>query len=288
MRTLTLLGTVAAALAVAAPTQAAVTKTVTIKTGGFTPKNVTIATGDSIKWVNSDTVNRQVVATGGQFASPVIAPKGSWTRRFDVAGTFNYRDVFKSAQTGRITVTGPPPSVSLAATAPIVAFGDTATLGGKVSDGKAGEQVTIWGKPYGSVSYVQLGVVLTGDTGLWSYAVKPELLTNYQVQWKNLKSAEIQLGVEPKLVLKRVGAWFVARIFANRSFKNRWVYVQRRSALGQWVNVRKVVFGTASAQRFKVSALPDGLSRVRLFMTVNQAGVGYLATDSNTLLVRRG
>ncbi len=144
MRTLTLLGTVAAALAVAAPTQAAVTKTVTIKTGGFTPKNVTIATGDSIKWVNSDTVNRQVVATGGQFASPVIAPKGSWTRRFDIAGTFNYRDVFKSAQTGRITVTGPPPSVSLAATAPIVAYGDTATLGGKVSErqgGRAGDDL---------------------------------------------------------------------------------------------------------------------------------------------------
>ena len=45
MRTLTLFGTVVAALAVAAPAHAAVTKTVTIKTGGFNPKNVTIATG---------------------------------------------------------------------------------------------------------------------------------------------------------------------------------------------------------------------------------------------------
>jgi plastocyanin len=288
MRTLKLLGTVIVALAVAGPAQAAVTKTVTIKTGGFTPKNVTIATGDSIKWVNNDTVNRQVVATGGQFASPVIAPKASWTRVFNVAGTFNYRDVFKSAQTGRIRVTGPPPSVSLAATAPIIAYGGTVTLGGKVSDARAGEQVTIWGKPYGSVSYVQLGVVLTGDAGLWSYPVKPELLTSYQVQWKNLKSAEISLAVEPKLVLKRVGAWFVARVYATRSFRTRWVYVQRRSRLGQWVNVRKVVFGTATAQRFKVRDLPSGQSRIRLFMTVNQAGVGYLASDSNTLVVRRG
>src|SRR5215212_1866808 len=102
--------TVAAALAFAVPAQAAVTKTVTIKKDGFAPTKVTIATGDSITWKNTDTVDRQVVATGGQFASPVLKPTGSWTRRFDTAGTFKYRDTFKPAQTGTIVVTGPPPS----------------------------------------------------------------------------------------------------------------------------------------------------------------------------------
>jgi plastocyanin len=287
MRFLKFLLTVTVVLAFAAPAQAAVTKTVTIKTNGFSPAKVTVASGDSVKWVNSDTVNRQIVATGGQFASPVIRPGGSWTRAFDTAGTFKYRDVFKSSQTGTVEVTGPPPSVSIAASAPIVAYGDTVTLGGKVSSGKPSEQVVIYGKPYGQVSYVQLATVLTADGGLWSYTVKPELLSTYQAQWKNLKSAEIQTAVEPKLTLKRIGAWFIVRVDATRSFKNHWVYVQRRSALGQWVNVKKVIIGTAKTQRFKVRVLPSGLSRLRLFMTVNQAGVGYLASDSNTLLVRR-
>jgi hypothetical protein len=107
------------------------------------------------------------------------------------------------------------------------------------------------------------------------------------VQWKNLKSPEIQTAVAPRLTLKRVGAWFVVRVDATRSFKNHWVYVQRRSALGQWVNVKKVLIGTPKTQRFKIAKLPAGLSHLRLFMTVNQAGVGYLASSSNVMNVRR-
>jgi plastocyanin len=287
MRMLKVLLAAVVALAFAVPAQAAVTKTVTIKKTGFSPAKVTINTGDSVKWTNADTVNRQVVATGGQFASPVIKPGASWTRQFDTAGTFTYRDVFKPAQTGSVVVNGPPPSVSLAASAPIVTYGTTVTLGGRVSSAKAGEQITIYGKPYGTVSYVQLAVVLSADGGLWSYAVKPELLTTYQAQWKNLKSEEIQTAVQPKLTLKRVGAYFVVLVDAGRSFKNRWVYVQRRSSLGQWVNLKKVVIGTAKSQRFKIKVLPKGQSHLRLFITVNQAGVGYLASQSNVLLVRR-
>src|SRR3954465_11177474 len=129
MKTPKILVTAAAALAVAAPaTHAAGQKTVTINTGGFAPAKATIASGDSITWVNKDTVNRQVVATGGQFASPVTSQNGSWTREFSVAGTFKYRDTFKSTQTGTIVVSGPPPSVSLAATAPIVTYGGPVTL----------------------------------------------------------------------------------------------------------------------------------------------------------------
>jgi plastocyanin len=288
MRMTRILLTVAAALVFAVPAQAAVTKTVTIKAGGFSPAKVTIASGDSITWTNADTVDRQVVAIGGQFASPVIKPKGSWTRRFDTAGTFAYRDAFKSAQKGTIVVTGPPPSVTLAASAPIVTYGGTVILSGRVSSGKADEQIVLYGRPYGQISYVQLATVLSAAGGLFSYTVAPALLTSYQAQWKTLKSAEIQTAVMPKLTLKRIGAWFVARVDAARSFKNRTVYVQRRSSLGQWVLIKRVRLGTAQTQRFKLASLPDGTSRLRLFITVNQAGVGYLASASNVMLVRRG
>lgn len=281
-----LVPTAIAALAVVAPANAA-TKTVNINKDGFSPVRVTIAAGDSVKWVNKDSVNRQIVANGGQFASPVLRPGQTYTRKFDVSGTYRYHDTFKPAQSGTVVVSGPPPSISLAASAPIITFGQSVTLGGRVSSGKAGEQITVYGKPYGQLSYVQLATVLTADGGAWSYSVKPELLTTYQAQWKNLKSAEIQTAVAPKLTIKRVGAWFVAKIQMARSFRLHWVYVQRRSALGQWVNIRKVLFGTATSQRFKLRSLPRGKSRIRLFLTVNQAGVGYLASSSNTIIVRR-
>jgi len=44
--------------------------------------------------------------------------------------------------------------------------------------------------------------------------------------------------------------------------------------------------GTPKTQRFKLPTLPSGTSRLRLFITVNQAGVGYLASSSNVMLVR--
>ncbi len=286
MQTIKLLLTVAVALAVAAPAHAA-TKNISITKNGFSPKNTSINAGDTVVWKNNDTVNHQVVATNGHFASPILAPTRTYTRRFDIAGTYNYRDTFKPTLTGRLVVRGAPPSVSIAASAPIITYGDTIVLGGKVSSGRAGEQVTLYAKPYGQVSYVEVARLLSADGGLWSFTVKPELLTTYQAVWNNLKSAEIATAVQPRLWLKRVGNWWVVRVSAARSFKNRWVYVQRLSPLGQWINVRKVLIGTATAQRFKIKDLPKGVSRLRLFLTVNQAGVGYLAATSSTFVFRR-
>jgi hypothetical protein len=64
------------------------------------------------------------------------------------------------------------------------------------------------------------------------------------------------------------------------------VYLQRLSRFGQWVNVRKVRLGSQSARRFK-SRMPLGSSRLRIFMTVNQAGAGYLGGMSSVLVFRR-
>jgi hypothetical protein len=70
------------------------------------------------------------------------------------------------------------------------------------------------------------------------------------------------------------------------SFANRVVYLQRLSRFGQWVNVRKVTIGSQSSRRFK-QLMPKGTSRLRIFMTVNQAGVGYLGGMSGVLVFRR-
>jgi secreted trypsin-like serine protease len=84
---------------------------------------------------------------------------------------------------------------------------------------------------------------------------------------------------------RRTG-WFVVTVTGERSFANRVVYLQRLSRFGQWVNVRKVTLGSQSSRRFK-SLMPKGTSRLRIFMTVNQAGVGYLGGMSSVLVFRR-
>src|SRR5438045_9411135 len=76
-----------AALAVgAAPAAPASTATVQMKRSSFLPSTVTIKTGDTVRWVNSDTHNHQVVSNNGSFVSPILGPGKAYTHRFNAAG----------------------------------------------------------------------------------------------------------------------------------------------------------------------------------------------------------
>src|SRR5215210_9544587 len=110
-RTLLILASLLATLLLA-PSAVAATKTVSIKRAAFSPATVSIVAGDSIRWRNDDTRDHQVVSTTGTFASPVLRPNRTYTFRFDVAGTYRYRDALNPSVTGTITVAGPPPAVT--------------------------------------------------------------------------------------------------------------------------------------------------------------------------------
>jgi plastocyanin len=284
-RLLVLAGSTALALALA-PQALAATKDVAINKAGFSPVTVTIATGDTVKWTNKDTVNHQVVADTGAFASPILAPNKDYSFTFRASGTYRYRDALEPAERGTVKVTGPPPSVSLASSGPIINYGGGITLSGQVSNGRAGERVEIFYKAYPGTSFVKLAEVLTQQNGAWNLPANPELLTSYQAQWRGNTSAEISVAVRPRIAFGRRTGWFVVTVSGDRSFANRVVYLQRLSRLGQWVNVRKVTLGSQSSRRFK-SLMPPGISRLRIFMTVNQAGAGYLGGLSSVLVFRR-
>src|SRR5947207_3355665 len=111
---LTMVATAALVLAGASqPATTAVTKTVKITATAFTPASVTIATGDAVKWTNTDTKTHQVVSNSGAFASPIIAAGKSYTHTFKTAGTYRYHDALHPALTGKVVVTGPPPAVTI-------------------------------------------------------------------------------------------------------------------------------------------------------------------------------
>src|SRR5213082_1124606 len=141
----------ALALVLVAPAATATT-TVRIKRSGFAPTSITINQDDSVTWTNTDTIDHQVVANGGSFASPILAAGKSWTHTFNRGGTFHYHDSLHPGLRGTVVVRGAPPQVTLATSAPVVKFGGTVTLTGVVSNHKAGETVTLVQLPYGQTN----------------------------------------------------------------------------------------------------------------------------------------
>jgi plastocyanin len=274
MRTLIIVLAALGALAVASPAAAA-TKTIDIFGSGFSPKSATITEGDTVTWVNKDNVTHQVLENKGAFVSPILKPGQSFSFTFRAAGTYNYKDELHPKLGGTITVKGLPPTLTLAASAPIVTFGTKVTLSGVVSSHKAGEQVTIYYQPYPQPNLIQRATLLTGDGGTFSFIVAPQILTTYQAAWKGAYATPTTVQVQPKLSLGRRSGWLV-HVYGARSFAGRTVKLQRLStATGQWVTLKRVFLDAHSSARFQLK-LPKGLNQLRLTMSVNQAGAGYL------------
>jgi plastocyanin len=263
------------------------TKTVNIRSTGFVPRAVTVNGGDTVIWRNRDTVNHQVVANNGAFASPIIRPSGAYARRMDTPGNYPYHDALKPALRGTVRVVGPAPSVSVGVSPPIVLAGSSVRITGAISPAAVGDTVIVYAQTYPVASYVEIARVQTTTNGVYDFAHTPTILTAYKVAWKGKESAVVRTAVSPALSLVRIGSWFVVRARAAKSFYSRWVYVQRLNQFGQWVSLRKVFLNRQSAQRFKLPTLRPGISRLRVYMTTNQAGAGYVFSSSPVLTVRR-
>ena len=158
----------------------AANKTVSIKSTGFAPKTVTIAGGDTVTWKNVDTVNHQVVANSGAFASGQIAPNRIYAKRIDTPGTYGYHDALHPTLKGTVKVTGAPPSVSIAASTPIAVYGNAIHVSGADLAGRGGDTVTVWAQPSGQASFVKLADVQTITNGVWDYVTTPQVLTVIQ------------------------------------------------------------------------------------------------------------
>ena len=261
-------------------------KTVSIKSTAFAPKTVTIAGGDTVTWKNVDTVNHQVVANSGAFASGQIAPNRIYAKRIDTPGTYNYHDALHPTLKGTVKVTGAPPSVSIAASTGVAIYGNAIHVGGAISPAAVGNTVSVWAQPFGSASFVKIADVQTTTNGVWDFVTTPQLLTAYYAKWNGKTSATITVAVQPKLHIAKSRSWFVARAQPNK-YAGHWVYVQRLNRFGEWVSVKKVAFNGQSAKRFKLRNLPRGINRLRLFISTNQAGSGYFHGASPSLSFRR-
>jgi plastocyanin len=283
-----MLATTAATLALAA-TAGAATISVSIKSSGFSPGTISLNHGDSVTWKNNDKTDHQVVADDGSFASPILHAGQSYTATFNRAGSFRYHDSYNAKHAGRVSVKGPPPSVTFALSAPIVNFGAVVTLSGAISTGAANQSVEIDSTEYGQASPIQLVVLKTGTGGTFSYTVTPKRYTTYIARWNNTPSGTVLVQVAPKLqLLAGKNGYMKAQLTSPISMAGKHVSLQRLSSLGQWVSLANLTLGSLNGKLFKPAAyLPKGISHIRVFLSVNQAGVGLLSAQSGTQTVNR-
>jgi plastocyanin len=271
---------------------AASSLTVTIKKNGFSPKTQTVAFDTKVTWKNADTQTHQVVSNDGSFASPVLKPGKTYSFTFTRAGTFHYHDALHPSLTGTLTVNGPPPSLTLALDQPIVVEGTQIKVSGKASSIAGGGSVTLYAQEWNQPSPVQLAVVQTASDGTFAYLTTPKLYTTYTASFQTLtggtvKSNYVFVQVAPKVtLLPGKKGWMHAQVNAGRPLAGRHVFLQRLSQYGQWVNLKALKLGSASGVLFRVTDyVPKGTSRIRVSLSVNQAGIGLLGAHSGTQVV---
>jgi plastocyanin len=280
-----LLTLAAATLVLVLPaSSSAATVSVKIVPGGaFSPAKVTVDSGDVVQWTNNTAVNRQIVADEGGFASSTLKPGQSYSFTFKTAGTYAYHDALHPAAKGSVVVQGPPPAVTLDVGAPIVTYGGSTTLTGKISTGESGQTVTITAHPEGA-SAQQVTTATTGTDGSFSVTVKPAIQTDYTATWKSTQSQMASVQVRPRVRLVHyTSTRLSAKVASSISYAGHVVYLQRLSSVG-WITVKRLTLGPSSGRIF-TAPHHRGYRTYRVVLTASQAGTGYMNSWSNAARV---
>jgi len=187
----------------------------------------------------------------------------------------------------------PSVTVTIAASAPTVAYGGPLTLTGQVSTKKANQRIVVEATECGSTKATKVATVQTAANGLYTVAVKPTLGTSYRASFKNNHSGALAITVKPSLVLtKTTRGSFTANVTAGQALTGKFVLFQRYKKLRKrWVQVKRLALGAAvpgttkpamvSSVSFKAK-LPRG-TRVRLLISALQAKPCYVTATSKTL-----
>jgi plastocyanin len=283
MKRLIMLSVVALATAMVTVAAGASTQTVQVTKNGFTPQSATVNVGDTVTWHNADTADHQVVANDGSFASPVLHSDQSYSHTFTSAGTVKYHDA-NSKSTGSVTVKGPAPALTLSSSTSTVVYGSGATLSGSISSNLASEPVTLTAQAFGK-STQSIDQVTTTSGGNYQFSVSPTIQTAYQSHWRTADSQTVTVNVAPRIGFSRSGRLYIAKATSDLSYGGHFVWIQRHYGFG-WHSVKRIYLGANSRAVFSLK-IPRGNSMLRLVMPAGQAGAGYVAGTSRTIIVHR-
>jgi plastocyanin len=277
----------AAALAILVGGSAALAKTegVEVTKDGFNDKAVTIETGDSVTWKNSDTAEHQITVDKTT-CNLMLAPGQSSSCTFATAGTFTFSDPTAKGNgfTGTLTVGQNTRAVTLASTRSVGILGDAATLSGTVSSKQAGEIVTVVAHPAGPP--VETTQVTTTTGGSWTLQVQPQVNTTYEAQYDGTSSTSVAVNVRPRITLEKVGRdRFLAVVIAARSMAGKTVELTRWNRGAGWVTIgQQQLQSIARTNTTVVATFSSGVNlgtKLRIFMRATQTGPDYLDGHSN-------
>jgi hypothetical protein len=205
--------------------------------------------------------------------------------------TYHYRLVASNgagSTSGADGTFATPPGLTLKASTFRVIAGRFVSLSGVLTGAPAGVTVTISGQTFGSAAFAQLATVATGGGGVWTYLAQPKIGTTYQASANGNTTAPLTVGVQPAISLQLITkARFSTRVTAATTFTGKLVKLQRLAAGGTWVTVKQTRLNANSGAIFSASLLPRGRSTIRVAMSVNQSGPGYLGGFSRQLTYTR-
>jgi hypothetical protein len=178
-------------------------------------------------------------------------------------------------------------SITVAQPAQLTVHGRFVTLSGTVTSRQPGVTVTVLAQPFGESAFKSVGTALTGNGGAWTFAARPTIRTVYQASAEGGTSTPVVVGVRPAVSLRVItNGRLSTRVVAGTSFATKIVQLQRLRN-GRWVTVKRARLNARSSAIFKATALPRGRSTIRIAMSVNQAGPGYLGGFSRKVVYRR-
>jgi hypothetical protein len=100
-------------------------------------------------------------------------------------------------------------------------------------------------------------------------------------------SGNIGVSVRPNVIFSVTRRGYATvRVKAARSMAGHKVYIQRFTRFHEWVKFRKVILNAKSSKRVRLR-VRRGRYTLRAYMTVNQAGAGYLDGISRTIVYRK-
>jgi hypothetical protein len=164
-----------------------------------------------------------------------------------------------------------------------VLYGHRAMLTGRLVNGGAGSRVAIVARPYGHTA-MRVATVTTRKDGRFTVSVMPSIMTTYQARLGAVHASRpMTIGVRPAMSIDQLASGKLrTHVEAAKSFRGRMVQLQRLVG-SSWQTVAKKPLKAGSSATFAVS-LPRTV--VRVAMSVNQAGAGYLGTSSHPLVYR--
>lgn len=185
------------------------------------------------------------------------------------------------------------PGVSLQIKPKAIEYGQTVTLKGRISSGRAGAEVLVHAHSCHFTKAAVVRKLKTGKHGSYSFRIGPTLRTAYSVSWAKRTSRQISVGVAPQMTLYKSGAnGFLVGVTAGNgaTFEGKHALLQRL-VRGKWRTI-----GTASltltSDPNELNATSTGTVKVhvphgaklRAALPLSQARPCYLSGTSGVLV----